>query len=155
MTNVAGSERAYQPTTSRKAQSQKYNQLQAEVCQQIDDLLRQAEAVLTTKQFNEARRALNSVDRLINKLVALRNRRGGKPRRELERLIRYYALYQRALVGAVSATKGELNAARVLLPLSHRQSKQLKLDYPASREITRLAGKIKSWQKLIKHSEHP
>lgn len=150
MTDVAGPKPDHQPIPTRKAQSQKYNQLQTETCQQIDDLLQQAEAVLTTKQFDEARHALNSVYRLINKLAYLRNRRGGEPRRELKRLIRYYALYQRALVGAVSATKGKQNAARLLLPLAYQQSKQLRLDHPESRDIRRLAGKIRTWQKLLK-----
>ena len=150
MTNVAGAAPDHQPTPTRKAQSEKYNQLQVETCQQIDDLLQQAEAVLTTKQFDEARHALNSVYRLINKLAFLYNRRGGKPRQELKRLIRYYALYQRALVGAVSATKGETHAARVLLPLVYQQSKQLRLLYPASSDVRRLATKIRTWQKLIR-----
>jgi hypothetical protein len=152
VTDVAGSAPDRQSIPTRKAQSEKYNQLQAKTCQQIDDLLQQAEAVLATRQFEEARHALNSVYCLINKLAYLRNRRGGEPRRELKRLIRYYSLYQRALVGAVSATKGELNAARVLVPLAYQQSKQLRLDYPKSRETARLAGKIRSWQKLLKHS---
>lgn len=150
MTDVAESEPGHQSVSSRKAQAEKYDRLQAETCQQIDDLLQQAEAVLTTKQFEEARHALNSVDRLINRFLALRRRRGGKPRRELERLIRYYALYQRALVGAVSATKGEMNAARVLLLLSHQQVKRLRLLYPDSSDIRQLATKIRAWQKLIK-----
>lgn len=150
MTDVAGPAPDRQPVSNRKAQSQRYDQLQAEVCQQIDDLLWQAEDVLTTRQFEEARRALNSVDRLINRFVALRRRRGGKPRRELERLIRYYALYQRALVGAVSATKGEMNAARVLLLLSNQQVKRLRLLYPDSSDVRQLATKIRAWQKLIK-----
>jgi hypothetical protein len=150
VTDVAGPVPGRQPVSTRKAQSQKFNQLQAETCQQINDLLRQAEVVLTTKQFEEARHALNSVDRLINRFVALRRRRGGKPRRELEYLIRYYALYQRALVGAVSATKGEMNAARVLLLLSHQQVKRLRLLYPDSSDVRQLATKIRAWQKLIK-----
>lgn len=150
MTDVAGPKSDHPPVSTRNAQSQRYDQLQAEVCQQIDDLLRQAEDVLTTRQFEEARRALKSVDRLINRFVALRRRRGGKPRRELERLIRYYALYQRALVGAVSATKGEMNAARVLLLLSHQQVKRLRLLYPDSSDVRQLATKIRAWQKLLK-----
>jgi hypothetical protein len=152
VTDVAGVTPDHQPVPTRKAQSEKYNQLQADTCQQIDVLLQQAEAVLTTRQFEEARHALNSVYRLINKLAYLRNRRGGEPRRELKRLIRYYSLYQRGLVGAISAAKGELNAARVLLPLAYQQSKQLRLAYPKSREIRSLTGKIRSWQKLLKHS---
>jgi hypothetical protein len=154
VTDAAGSKPDQPPAPTRKAQSQKYDQLQAEVCQEIDDLLQQAEAVLATKQFDEARHALNTVYRRINKLAALYNRRGGKPRKELKRLIRYYALYQRALVGAVAATKGELNAARVLLPLVYQQSKQLKLLYPESPDVRRLATKIRSWQKLLKHAPH-
>lgn len=150
MADVAGPTPDHPPVSTRKAQSQKYDRLQAETCQQIDGLLQQAEAVLTTRQFDEARRALNSVDRLINRFLVLRRRRGGQPRRELERLIRYYALYQRALVGAVSATKGEMNAARVLLLLSHQQVKRLRLIYPDSSDVRQLATKIRAWQKLIK-----